>query len=665
MKKILLSAISIISCIFTLNAQVQLSPLFSDNMVLQQQSQVPLWGKAKAGMIVKIKTSWDSKEYVCKADRDGKWQASITTSEAGGPYEISFTTGKLSQTLKNVMCGDVWLCSGQSNMEMPVRGWGCVNDYEKELADAGNYPLLRILNIQKASSYSPLENFRVVGDGDGWEVSGEDAIEQFSACGYFFGREIQKSTGVPIGLISAAYGGSCVESWMSEDAIAQIPGLKAFVEKREEVKRRGINLDSLSAKWVEAILRADAGAEAGKPVWAQAGFDDSEWSSMEVPGNISKVGLGAWDGVLWYRHEVDIPASWAGKDLIFNLQNVDDDDWTYFNGELIGKTEGFNVYRRYIIPGKYVKEGKNLLSIRLVDLRQDAGLLGEAQKLTLACGEEKINISGKWKYRIGSSQSDIDEMPQLVVRRKDYPGNHYNAMIKPIIPFAIKGVIWYQGETNTSAAYQYRETFPVMIENWRRLWGRDFPFYIVQLANFHKKQSSADEHSAWAELREAQAMTASCVKDAHYCVTLDIGDAEDIHPKNKQEVGRRLALLAGKYSYGQSDLCAASPEMCSYFLEGSSVRINFKNTKILRTMDGSSAVKGFVLAGGDHKFYFADARIEGSSVIVSCPQVPFPLAVRYAWADNPDCNLCGENGLPVGSFRTDQWPGVTFGVDFK
>ena len=648
-----------------MNAQVQLSPLFSDNMVLQQQSQVPLWGKAKAGMIVKIKTSWDSKEYVCKADRDGKWQASITTSEAGGPYEISFTTGKLSQTLKNVMCGDVWLCSGQSNMEMPVRGWGCVNDYEKELADAGNYPLLRVLNIQKASSYSPLENFRVVGDGDGWEVSGEDAIEQFSACGYFFGREIQKSTGVPIGLISAAYGGSCVESWMSEDAIAQIPGLKAFVEKREEVKRRGINLDSLSAKWVEAILRADAGAEAGKPVWAQAGFDDSEWSSMEVPGNISKVGLGAWDGVLWYRHEVDIPASWAGKDLIFNLQNVDDDDWTYFNGELIGKTEGFNVYRRYIIPGKYVKAGKNLLSIRLVDLRQDAGLLGEAQKLTLACGEEKINISGKWKYRIGSSQSDIDEMPQLVVRRKDYPGNHYNAMIKPIIPFAIKGVIWYQGETNTSAAYQYRETFPVMIENWRRLWGRDFPFYIVQLANFHKKQSSADEPSSWAELREAQAMTASCVKDAHYCVTLDIGDAEDIHPKNKQEVGRRLALLAEKYSYGQSDLCAASPEMCSYFLEGSSVRINFKNTKILRTMDGSSAVKGFVLAGGDHKFYFADARIEGSSVIVSCPQVPFPLAVRYAWADNPDCNLCGENGLPVGSFRTDQWPGVTFGVDFK
>lgn len=648
-----------------MNAQVQLSPLFSDNMVLQQQSQVPLWGKAKAGMIVKIKTSWDSKEYVCKADRDGKWQASITTSEAGGPYEISFTTGKLSQTLKNVMCGDVWLCSGQSNMEMPVRGWGCVNDYEKELADAGNYPLLRVLNIQKASSYSPLENFRVVGDGDGWEVSGEDAIEQFSACGYFFGREIQKSTGVPIGLISAAYGGSCVESWMSEDAIAQIPGLKAFVEKREEVKRRGINLDSLSAKWVEAILRVDAGAEAGKPVWEQAGFDDSEWSSMEVPGNISKVGLGAWDGVLWYRHEVDIPASWAGKDLIFNLQNVDDDDWTYFNGELIGKTEGFNVYRRYIIPGKYVKAGKNLLSIRLVDLRQDAGLLGEAQKLTLACGEEKINISGKWKYRIGSSQSDIDEMPQLVVRRKDYPGNHYNAMIKPIIPFAIKGVIWYQGETNTSAAYQYRETFPVMIENWRRLWGRDFPFYIVQLANFHKKQSSADEPSSWAELREAQAMTASCVKDAHYCVTLDIGDAEDIHPKNKQEVGRRLALLAEKYSYGQSDLCAASPEMCSYFLEGSSVRINFKNTKILRTMDGSSAVKGFVLAGGDHKFYFADARIEGSSVIVSCPQVPFPLAVRYAWADNPDCDLCGENGLPVGSFRTDQWPGVTFGVDFK
>lgn len=666
MKRLFLSSATLLMGIMALNAQVQLSPLFSDNMVFQQLSLVPFWGKAKAGAQVKILTSWDGREYVCKAGNDGKWSVRINTPAAGGPYEITLSTGKQNITvLRNIMSGEVWLCSGQSNMEMPVRGWGCVNDYEKELSDAANYPDLRVLNILRESSFKPEESFKIVGEDGGWKVSCEDAIEQFSACGYFFGRDLQKSIGVPIGLINASYGGSCAESWMTDDAIAQIPGLKAFVDKREEVKRQGKNVDALTKKWVEAILLADKGMNGEKAQWAEPGLDDAGWKRMNIPGNVAEVGLGSWDGVLWYRHEVELPASWAGKDILFNLQSVDDDDWTYFNGELVGKTSGFNVYRRYIIPGKSVKAGKNLISIRMLDIRQNAGLTGEARKLTLSCGNESINISGHWKYRIGSSQSDIDVLPQMEIRRKDYPGNHYNAMINPILPFTVKGVIWYQGEANASAAYQYRETLPLLIENWRRLWGEKIPFYIVQLSNFQKKQSSANESTNWAELREAQAMTASAVDGAHFCVTLDIGEADDIHPKNKQEVGRRLSLLARKYTYGERNLSANSPEICSYSLEGSTVRIKFKNAKSLKTMDGSSTVKGFVIAGGDRNFHFADARIDGTSVIVSCPDVKFPLAVRYAWANNPDCNLCGETGLPVGSFRTDQWPGITFGVDFK
>ena len=656
MRRIIISLAVLALAGISLGAQVRLSPLFSDNMVLQRDSEVPLWGTAKAGSQVKVTTSWNGAAYDCTTGADGKWSVKVTTPPAGGPFEITIANGKGKKrqtVLHNVMSGDVWLCSGQSNMEMPVKGWGRVNNYEQELDDAGNYPNLRLLNIVRTFSYDPEDDFRVVGD-NGWEVSSYGSVEQFSACAYFFGREIAKSAGVPIGLINSSYGGTMIEGWTTLEALSTMPSQKDFIEKRLEVEDTGRNLDSIKTRWHEEILKADRGMTGNVASWAEPLLDDSGWKTIHIPGNVETVGLGTWDGVIWFRHEIDIPESWAGKDLTFNLQSVDDDDWTYWNGKLVGQTVGFNNFRLYTIPGRVVKAGRNVVAIRVLDNHLNSGLLGERDKFTISCGEESINASGEWKYCIGSSQEDIDVTHPDRVSRTDYPSNLYNSMIHPLVPFNICGAIWYQGESNAFDAAQYSETLPIMIADWRRLWGCDFPFYIVQLCNYKKLQEYPDIVSEWAELREAQAFAANNVKDAHMCVILDVGDAADIHPKNKQEVGRRLALLARKYSYGQ-DVTADSPQMESYSLEGNSIRIKFKNAKALKTFDGNDVVKGFAIAGSDRKFHFAQARIEGTSVVVSCPEVQFPLAVRYAWADNPDCNLCGETMLPVGSFRTDSW----------
>ena len=648
---------ALLLAVFSLDAQVKLSPLFSDNMVLQQNSEVPVWGTAKAGVTVKVLTSWDGATHECVAGPDGKWKVKVSTPPAGGPFEITLSTGKGKKrqtVLRNVMSGEVWLCSGQSNMEMPVKGWGCVKDYEKELEDAGNYPNLRLLNITRTYAYDPADDFKIVGGGSGWDVSSYKSVELFSACGYFFGRDIQKYTGVPVGLINASYGGTRIEGWTTLEALETMPSQKDFIAQRSAVEQEGRNVDSLKVKWRTDILAADRGMKGSSAAWADPSMDDSSWKTMHIPGNIETVGLGSWDGVIWFRHVVDIPASWEGKDVSFNLQNVDDDDWTYWNGKLIGQTVGFNLFRRYTVPGKLVKAGKTVIAVRVLDTHLNCGILGEKDRLALTCGDETMIISGEWKYCIGSSQSDVDALPQEKYTRMDYPSNLYNTMIHPLLPFNIRGAIWYQGESNADNAAQYAETLPIMIADWRRLWGSDFPFYIVQLCNYKDRQEYPDIVSEWAELREAQELAAKGVKDTHMCVTLDVGEAKDIHPKNKQEVGRRLALLARKYTYGQ-DIVADSPQMESYSIEGNSIRINFKNAKELKTLDGSDTVRGFAIAGSDRKYHFAEARIEGTSVVVSCPEVRFPLAVRYAWAANPDCNLCGETMLPVGSFRTDRW----------
>lgn len=633
-----------------LSAKVVLPPMFSDNMVLQQQANAPIWGEAQPLKTVKVTTSWDGKTYETRVDETGKWKLSVRTPAAGGPYEITLTDGK-KLSLKNVMIGEVWICSGQSNMEMPLDGWGKVKDYQKEIAEAG-HPNIRLLQVEKAISIKPETDIKV--SGNGWQVCSPTTIPEFSATAYFFGREIAEKQNIPVGLIHTSWGGTNVESWISGKVLKEMP---EFVQTVETLEGLPDNKEALKAQYDKELAawnnRVDEGFTEGKPARATVSLKDAAWETMRFPGEVDSR-LADFDGVMWVRQEVDIPASWAGKDVQLVLGRIDDNDVTYWNGKEIGRTDGYGVQRKYVIPGKQIKAGKSLLAIRVLDTSGGCGIFDDLY-LRGANGEQ-ISLSGDWKYQVAG---DVREVGKLPVNRSADPNlstTLYNAMIHPLVPYGIRGAIWYQGESNASRAYQYRELFPLMIENWRQDWGKGFPFYFVQLANFMPEVPQPTE-SDWAELREAQMRTLT-VDNTGMAVIIDKGDASDIHPKDKQAVGHRLALIARAKTYGEN-ISYSGPMYRSYQVAGNKIILSFDHVDGgLKSADGKE-LKGFAIAGRDHKFYWAKAQIEGDKIVVSAPEVSCPIAVRYAWANNPVCNLYNGAGLPASPFRTDDWKGVT------
>ena len=641
-------------------AQVKLSPLFSDNMVLQQQSQVPVWGETKPGKTVTIKTSWDGKEYTVRAYADGKWETIVATPKAGGPYTIRISDGK-PVTLENVMIGEVWLCSGQSNMEMQVEDWGKVMNYEQEKAEANQYPNIRFLLVEKATSSQPIDELKAAAGG--WQVCSSKSVADFSAAAYFFGRDLHQNLDVPIGLIDTSWGGTYAESWTSRPALSTLPymrdrlqqaaDLPVTKEGREEKFRQDV------AAWSADVAKKDKGYADGKAVWASADFDDADWQQMRMPGWIQEQGLPGFNGIVWFRKTIDIPARWAGKELTLEFGSVDDNDFTYFNGVEVGHTENWMAPRSYKISKELVKAGKVVIAVRVMDTGGNGGFGGDARSMVLRRSEkDALALAGDWKYQPSLSLRDVPPMPLNTANEPNIPSFLFNAMLNPLVPYCIKGAIWYQGEANTGDAYRYRDLLPLMITDWRNQWGYEFPFYIVQLANFMAQQPEPSE-SAWAELREAQAR-ALHLNNTGLAVAIDIGDAFDIHPKNKQEVGRRLALQARARTYGEK-IPFSSPMYKSYRIEGNKIRLTFSHTYgLLKAKDGGK-LQGFAIAGPDHKFHWADAVVEGKTIVVSSPEVPMPLAVRYAWADNPACNVYNKADLPLAPFRTDDWKGVTRG----
>lgn len=646
----------------TMAAQVKLSPIFSDNMVLQQQSSTPIWGKSSPGKTVRIVPSWNNKEYTTQVDTQGNWKIKVETPSAGGAYTITISDGK-PITLKNVLIGDVWLCSGQSNMEMQVEGWGKVTNFEQEKADAQNYPNIRLLQIEKATSPTPIDNISATGNG--WQVCSPKTVADFSAVGYFFGREIHKSQkNIPIGLINTSWGGTVVETWTSAqalsimpeyvDEIAHVAKIPASVADRE--KRFLANVES----WKKDVEKIDKGFSAGQPAWATLSTDDTSWAEMNVPGIMQEQGLKGFNGIVWFRKVIDIPAKWEGKELTLNIGVVDDNDFTYFNGVEVGRTEGWMSPRSYKIPKELVKKGKAVIAVRVVDTGGNGGIHGSADGIFVQrVVGDRINLAGAWKYKASLNIKDTPSMPVNMATEPNIPSYLFNAMLNPFIPYTIKGAIWYQGEGNAGQGYQYRNLLPLMITDWRNRWGYNFPFYIVQLANFTALQEQPVQ-SSWAELREAQTLTAQHLDNTGMAVTIDIGEAFDIHPKNKLDVGKRLALAARVQTYGEH-IPYSGPMFETYKLEGNKIRIFFKHTDGgLKTKD-SKPLEGFTIAGVDQQFYWADAVIDGNTIVVSSPKVEFPVAVRYAWADNPVCNLYNGADLPANPFRTDDWQGITYG----
>ncbi|MXV51177.1 9-O-acetylesterase [Pedobacter sp. HMF7647] len=641
----------------TAEAKVKLPSVFSDNMVFQQKTQAAIWGKDDPGKTITIIPSWDKKKYTVKTDASGNFKQKIQTPSYGGPYTISINDGE-DLTLKNVLIGEVWVCSGQSNMEMPLAGWGKVNNYEDEIAKA-NYPNIRLLQAIRKTSNFPLDDVEVRNTG--WDECSPASVADFSSVAYFFARELYKETKIPIGLIHTSWGGTIAEAWTSAATLKTMPDFKDAVVKIEssskdqaELKRK---YQADLAKWQADMVGKDAGYREGKAIWLD-NQSSNDWKTMAVPGLWEEKALPSFDGVVWMKKKISIPQSWVGKEIQLSLGTIDDDDITWINDTKVGQTVGVSVPRKYTIAANTLKAGDNTITVRVFDSGGGGGFFGDEKSLALINPDgERISLAGQWQYHVGVDVKDVGAAP-TVVDGPNRPTVLYNAMIHPFLNFAIKGAIWYQGESNAGRAYQYRELFPAMIKDWRKNWNEpDFPFYFVQLANYQKRGEQPGE-SDWAELREAQSKTLA-LPNTGMASAIDIGDAGDIHPKNKQEVGRRLALIALAKNYGKK-ITYSGPVYTTHQVAGNTIKLSFTHTDSgLKSTTGSS-LKGFEIAGDDHKFVWADAKIVGNQVIVSSPQVSKPTAVRYGWANNPEVSLTNASGLPASPFRTDDWKGITY-----
>jgi len=629
------------------NATVSLPSFFTDNMVLQQKSAVPFWGESDAKS-VSITTSWDKKTYKTNVE-NGKWKVVFKTAVYGGPYTITINDGTI-KTLNNILIGEVWLCSGQSNMEMPLEGWGKINNYKEEIANA-NYPQIRLLQAEHIESTLPLNALKV--QHDGWNVCSPATIADFSATAYFFARKIYKEKNIPIGLIHSSWGGTLIEAWTSSGALttihdfdAEIQGMKSEVDQEALLKK--YNADMII--WEKKLTDSDKGFQNVKAIWAIPNFDDSSWKTMPLPAFFENKGLSNFDGVVWFRKKVNITSTNSDFTLSYL---ADDYDMIWINGNYIGETKGYNVERHYTIPSKFLKKGENIITIRVFDGAGNGGVYGD-ENFTLKSAKETISLAGDWKYNIGADLKDLPAKPYLA-QGQNRPSAIYNAMIAPLIDYKIKGVIWYQGESNAERAYQYQKLFPLLINDWRdKFKDKNLPFFFVQLANY-KQQKEQPGDSDWAELREAQ-FKALKLPNTGMAVTTDIGNGEDIHPKNKQDVGGRLASIALAKVYN-TKINYSGPLYKSYNIKGNTVTIDFDFNKNIKARDDT--LKGFSIAGSDQKFYWAVAKVVNGKVEVYAQEVPNPVAVRYNWADNPDGNLTNESGLPASSFRTDIWAGIT------
>lgn len=644
-------------------AQLILPAIFSDNMVLQQQSDAPVWGKANPGAEVRVTTSWNKKRYETAAGKDGKWMVQVKTPSAGGPYNISIASSGTSVELKNVLIGEVWICSGQSNMEMTMDDWIKIDNYKEEIAGA-NFPNIRLLKVEKATSLAPASDVNVRGGS--WQVCSPASVPDFSAVAYFYGRNLHKNLNVPIGLINTSWGGTGAESWTSAKALQLMPDFKEAAElimnlPQSESERNAL-ISNMQNAWNQELIDKDFGLK--NNIAAAVDYNDSSWDTMEVPGLWEGSKLPEFDGIVWFRKAIEIPAGWSGKDLTLSLGKVDDNETTYFNGQEIGKTYGYMTPREYTIPARLVKTGKAVIAVRVHDGGGEGGFHGEKENVFINLSKQErknaIELSGSWKYKVAVDlKKDIQPLPLQYSSHQNNPTCLFNAMIHPFTQFRIKGAIWYQGENNESRGYQYRTLFPLMINDWRTHWGYDFPFYFVQLPNFKAIEKDPGE-SDWAEVREAQA-GALHLNNTGMAVTIDVGNPQDVHPTNKQDVGHRLSLVALAKSY-EKNIPYSGPMYHSHKITGDKIRIRFEHIeKGLKIKDGS-VLKGFSVAGPDRKFYWADATIENDEVIVSSPYVVFPVAVRYAWAGSPVCNLYNTAGLPTAPFRTDDWPGITYGA---
>jgi len=639
------------SCLAAQATGPLLHPLFTDHAVLQRGQPVPVWGWAEAD--TRVTVEFAGQRVQASADANGKWSARLQPMEAscaGRTLRVTTDRPGLSATARDVLVGDVWLCSGQSNMEM-----GITLCNEEGAIAAADYPAIRLLNIPQQTAYRPQAHFSA-----DWTRCSPEALRNsgpwggFSATAYFFGQQLHQALGIPIGLIHASWGGTQAEGWTSALALSDYPSFQAKLAEVASVADS--TADDPEQNYLRSwFLQHDPGTRQG---WHTGEADTADWRDVTLPGTWADCGIAGYEGVLWIQRSVELPQAWAGRELVLELGEISDNDTTWLNGKRVGCTNGFGKPRTYRVPADQSRAGHNTLTLRVVNAGGGSILADQHPFRIHPVGqaEAAVTLAGPWKLQQTARKADTG---RPLIGNPRVPSVLYNGMIAPLEPAALAGVIWYQGEANAGRAQQYQRLLPSMIRDWReKFQQQQLPFYIVSLANYQQRHDQPRDHS-WAELREAQAITARELPHCGLAVAIDIGDANDIHPKNKREVGRRLALSALAYTY-EKTVVGSGPWYRSIEIETDAIRIHFDHTDGGLLFQGATD-RSFAVAGPDRNFIWAEARIDGDAVVVSSPEVKHPVAVRYAWDINPQACLYNRAGLPAVPFRSDNWPGITAG----
>jgi sialate O-acetylesterase len=629
---------------FACVSQVRLPRLIRDSMILQRDANVNVWGWAAANE--KISLRFKNKTYKTSADKSGKWLIKLPPTAAGGPYTMDITAGN-KITLREILFGDVWFCSGQSNMVHQLN----IHDvsYAKDIAEA-NYPQIRQFWIPTLTSLKGAQEDYPTGY---WKPAVGEDVRPFSAVAYFFCKKIFDKYPVPMGIINSSVGGPPIEAWTSEEGLKEFPAIISTIQRNKDTAY----LNSLRRRPSPAGNRPPQPSDKGlteNVKWFDAAYVPKNWRPINVPGYWEDQGLKDFNGVMWYRKEIDVPASMTGKAARIFLGRIVDTDELYINGKRVGNTTYQYPQRRYHLPSDILKAGKNILVIRITNNFGKGGFVPDKPYCVFA-GTDTIDLKGTWQYKVGAvyrpftggggGGGGINEQSQ--------PTALYNAMVAPSIHYTIKGICWYQGEGNTGQPKEYDTLQAAMVKDWRNKWGQGMlPFYYVQLPNFMDYNYLPSE-SKWAELRESQ-LKALRVPNTAMAVTIDLGEWNDLHPDNKKDIGIRLALAALKMSYNEN-IEYSGPLFDKATIEGNTITISFTHTGSgLTTNDGEPPTE-FAIAGEDKKFVWANAKIEGDKIIVWSDEIPNPKYVRYAWADNPAFpNLYNKDGLPASPFRTDK-----------
>lgn len=624
-----------------------LNPVFGDHMVLQRGKPNPVWGWAEPGTEVTATFAGQTKTAVTGAD--GRWQVTLdplATSSVAQEFTISADNRKSrieNQKFHDVLVGDVWLCGGQSNMEFDLArsrdGAAAVQQSAHET--------IRLFRVATQPGYAAALTPR--GEWRRCEPAAFAQSGGFSAVAYYFARKVQAETGVPIGLVQVAIGGTPAESWVSPAALQAFPEFAPGLAEMARLRERGAPAyGNFVMHWYDEFDRGIAGR------WSEAAFDDSVWAHASLHDVFTRLGVPATPAVAWMRRDIDLPDPLPAGAAKLLLGVVEKMDTAWINGRWIGASAWVENPRAYTIPADALRPGRNLLTLRVLKTAADGGFRSPAESLKLVLGDgTAIPLETGWRAALGADARPPHPLPLGYENWPTMPAVLHLGMLRPLAPLAVAGALWYQGEANFTRATQYRTLLPAMIADWRALFAApDLPFYIVSLPAFMARRDQPGS-DAWTELREAQAHTARTVPHTALAITIDTGDANDIHPVDKQPVGERLARLALRHTYGRANVVADGPRFERAEPAAGGLRLHFAHT------DGGLVVRGplagFAIAGRDRVWHWADARLEGETIIVSSPAVPEPVAVRYAWQANPPAPLFNGAGLPAAPFRTDDW----------